>query len=383
MRILIIECSGRGFLNHYSHALAMGLHDGGDRVRLLTGTRDELGDWNVPFDKYACLSGGLAGWRCLMRQVTDFSPDIVHLQWIDRPMAALAFVRWAQARGIAVIYTPHNILPHERRWISLPLYRALYRRVDRVVARDLHLGWALEELLDTPHERMAYLAGSPNPLALDSFPSSIIPEVAEHRNGDFRILFFGHGCKRKGLNEFLQVVVGTNWPKNLHLVVAGENVLTGVDSELLKVAHTRLRISVINRYLRPPEVKHLFSHGDLLVLPYRKQCKSPLTDLAAAFCVPVLRSDRVQGAGFQDGEHGLTYPHDRPDLLVGLLQGLVCDPLAMKTLREKLEHQLPVMAAIQRLAQGHQSMYRDTLHGNATKVMKVGMAANEAAGGPY
>lgn len=382
MRILVVEGSGRGFLNHYSHALAMGLHDGGDQVCLLTGKRDELAGWNVPFEKRACLSSGMTGWWCLMRQLAEFSPDVVHLQWVDHPIAALAFVRWAQSRGIVVIYTPHNILPHERRWISLPLYRALYRRVDQVVARDRHLGWALEELLDTPHERVTHLAGSPNPLALDQFPSSLIPEVADQIPGDFRILFFGHGCKRKGLNEFLHVMAGAKWPGNLHLVVAGEDVLTGVDDGLMKLARSRLRISVINRYLRPSEVKQLFTHGDLLVLPYRKLCKSPLTDLAAAFGVPVVRSDRVQGADFRDGEHGLTYPHDHPELLVGLLKCLVCDPVTMNILRVKLNRQLPVMVAIRRLAEGHQCMYRVSLSGNITPVVKVNMAANEAVGRP-
>ena len=380
MRILIVEGSGRGFLNQYSHALALGLHSGGDQVRFLTGARDELADWDVPFEKRACLARGMAGWWCLRRQVVAFSPDVVHLQWIDRPLAALAFVRWAQARGIAVVYTPHNILPHERRWISLPLYRALYRRVDRVVARDQHLGWALEELLDTPRERMVYLAGSPNPLALDLFPSSILPELAGHQPGRFRILFFGHGCARKGLNGFLQVVAEAKWPDNLQLVVAGEDVLAGVDDKLLKAARTRLDISVINRYLRAPEVKYLFSHGDLLVLPYRKQCKSPLTDLAAAFGVPVLRSDRVQGAGFRDGEHGLTYPHDRPDLLVGLLQGLVLDPAAMEVLHGRLKRQLPVQAGIQRLAEIHRCMYRDILFCKVSTGVSVSLAENAASG---
>ena len=380
MRILVVEGSGRGFLSQYSHALAMGLHGGGDQVRLLTGARDELAEWEVPFEKRACLARGTVSWWCLRRQVDAFSPEVVHLQWIDHPLAAIAFVRWAHTRGIAVVYTPHNILPHERRWISLPLYRALYRRVDRVVVRDRHMGWALEEVLDTPQEQMAYLAGSPNPLALDLFPSSPLPELVERHPGEFRALFFGHGCARKGLNRFLQVVAGLKWPSKLHLVVAGEDVLAGVDDELLKAACSRLHISVIDRYLHPPEVKHLFSHGDLLVLPYRKQCKSPLMDLAAAFGMPVLRSDRVQGAGFRDGEHGLTYPHDRPELLVGLLQGLVLESAAMEVLRGRLKRQVPVLVGIHRLAEMHRYTYRDILSDKALMDEKVGMASNAATG---
>ncbi len=358
MRILVVEGSGRGFLCQYSHALAMGLHQAGEQVRLLTGERDELADWTVPFDKRACLAEGLAAWSCLRREIREFAPDVVHLQWISHPLTALAFLRWTRAHGVAVVYTPHNILPHERRWLSLPLFRAIYRRVDRVVARDRHLGWALEELLDTPQERVAYLPGSPNPLALDCFPTTACPELerCERTPGELRVLFFGHGSARKGLDGFLRVLAARHWPDHLHLVVAGEGVRSGIDDGLLATAHARLRFSVIDRYLRPPEVKHLFSTGDLLVMPYRKRCKSPLTDLAAAFRVPVLRSDRVAGTGFREGWQGLTYPHDQPDRLADLLMGLAQERTALDALRGWCE---PVQVGLGRLAEGHRLLYRE------------------------
>lgn len=381
MRILMVEGSGRGFLCQYSHALAMGLHQAGEQVRLVVGSRDELADWAVPFDKRACLGAGRSGWSCLRRQVSEFRPDLVHLQWIDRPLSALAFARWARTRGIALVYTPHNILPHERRWLSLPLYRALYRRVDRVVARDQHLGWALEELLDTPEERVAYLPGSPNPLALEEFPSFPCAELPDRKPGELRFLFFGHGCARKGLDGLLQVVAEGQWPDQLHLVVAGEGVLAGVPKELLDNARARLRVSVIDRYLTPPEVKHLFSRGDLLVMPYRKRCKSPLTDLAAAFGVPVLRSDRVQGAGFRDGEHGLTYPHDRPGLLAGLLTGLALDRSVRQSLGGGGQRRESVQMAIQRLTDGHRRLYRETLTGREIAPLGTGLAGTALGGG--
>ena len=45
LRILLIEGSGRGFLSHYVHALALGLCEAGHTVRLVTGRRDELRGW--------------------------------------------------------------------------------------------------------------------------------------------------------------------------------------------------------------------------------------------------------------------------------------------------------------------------------------------------
>jgi glycosyltransferase involved in cell wall biosynthesis len=380
MHILVVEGSGRGFLCQYSHALALGLHRAGEQVTLLTGERDELADWAVPFDKRACLGTGLAGWWCLARQVRELAPDLVHLQWIGHPLAALLFLRWSRAHGIAVVYTPHNVLPHERRWLSLPLFRALYRRVDRVIARDRHLGWALEELLDTPQERLAYLPGSPNPLALDEFPSSICPELTECESAPdkLRMLFFGHGSARKGLDGFLQVLAARDWPDHLHLVVAGEGVLTGIEDKLLAAARARLRISVVDRYLRPQEVKSLFSQGDLLVMPYRKRCRSPLTDLAAAFGVPVLRSDRVQGTRFREGTQGLTYPHDRPEQLGDLIMDLARNLAALDALRAARES---VQIAMGRLAEGHRRLYREVRSDTGPIPVEPGATARPLARG--
>ena len=164
-------------------------------------------------------------------------------------------------------------------------------------------------------------------------------------------------------------------------MVAGEGVLAGVTEDLHVNARTRLRISVIDRYLRPPEVKHLFSEGDLLLLPYRKRCKSPLTDLAAAFGVPVLRSDRVQGAGFRDGEHGLTYPHGRPELLAGLLSGLALDRSALESLGGGDRRRESVQTAIQRLTDGHRRVYRDTLTAAEAPALGANLADNALGGG--
>ena len=84
LRVLVVEASGRGFLNHYSHALALGLHQQGVEVELLTGERDELLDWDVPYPKQSCIQSGRKGWRCVREKIARSQPDDVHFQWVDR-----------------------------------------------------------------------------------------------------------------------------------------------------------------------------------------------------------------------------------------------------------------------------------------------------------
>ncbi|MEJ2693256.1 MAG: glycosyltransferase family 4 protein [Candidatus Thiodiazotropha sp.] len=352
MRILLVEASGRGFLSHYSHALGVGLQRTGNQVCLLTGRWDELWNWPVPFPKHACLGKGYRAWRCVRSYVDEIRPDLVHLQWVDNPIYAYRFVRWAQRRGVRVVYTPHNILPHERRWLLMPAYRLLYRALDRVVARDAHLAWALEELLDMPRERVAHLPGSPNFLAMQTEFQTIASPLPR-LPGERRILFFGHGSPRKGLDGLLRALSAERWSAESHLLIAGENVMRGIAPETLARASAAMRISVLDRYVAPDEVAVLFREADLLLMPYTRQCKSPLLDLAAALRLPVLRSDQVAGADFREGTHGVTFPHDDPETM--------CDRLKQREWQREAKQRLEALddpfGSMDRLAAGHERLY--------------------------
>lgn len=358
LRILLVEGSGRGFLSHYVHALAVGLSDAGHAVLLATGVADELSGWPVPFGKSPVLRRNAADWFRLARMVLRFRPDVVHFQWMNDPFLGGVFAAWLRRRGVAVAYTPHNLLPHCGRWISMPVFGRLYRSMDRVVARDAHMAWGAEEMLGVPPERLVLLPGSPNLLAHPAAPRCMPVELPRRRAGETRILFFGHGCPRKGLYELLEAVsLGAG--ASLHLVIAGNGVARHLRSDRLERASRTTRITVIDRYVAPDEVAGLFSDADALVMPYIKRCSSPILDLAAAFRLPVLRSDRVEGTRFREGVHGFTLASGSVAALRDALAGLIVEPARLRRLRAALAREESVSAAIRRLSDSHVRMYDD------------------------
>lgn len=372
-RILLVEGSGRGFLTQYAHALAAGLTDLGHVVRMVSGQRDELANWPIGFDKQACFSGGLRGWWNVARQVRDFRPDVVHLQWVDNPVAALALVLWLKRLGIGTIYTPHNLLPHRWRWLSTPGFRALFHTVDRVVARDDKIAWGLEEILALPSARIVNLPGSPNFMACPDKPRLPLPELASKQTGEFRVLFFGHGSGRKGLSDFLASLPQQDWPQGFHFIVAGEGVARGIDRQAIESASRTCRLTVINRYIAPEYVAGLFENSDLMVMPYVKRCKSPLLDLAAAFTLPVLRSDRVEGARFIEGIHGFT----EATLLSGQMRAeilrLYKNPGRLTQARAAMQAGETLPMSVRRLADGHSLLY--------SKLNRIAMGQTPASAG--
>ncbi|MCR4378102.1 MAG: glycosyltransferase family 4 protein [Rhodospirillales bacterium] len=376
-RVVVIEGSGRGFLCQYAHALVLGLHALGQDVTLIMGRRDELADFPIGVPKERCNLPGTWGWFCLSLRMLRMRPDIVHIQWIDRPLLAYLFIKLVQVLGSKVVYTPHNILPHRLRWLSTPLYRLVYHAVDRVVARDTNIAWGLEELMALPERRVSHVPGSPNLMAHPEVRGDELLGLPVRMDGEFRMLFFGHGSSRKGLAQLLDAVSATDWPEQAHLVVAGEGVAREVSEQFAKVP-SKMRVTVIDRYVPPRAVSTLFRSSDVLLMPYQKQCKSPLLDLAAAFCVPALRTDRVEGSNFVEGRHGRTIAHDQFSAFVQAMKEWCGNPCLLEPMRDTLTKDAGLEQTCRALAERHVFMYDDVVQKTPPAFAKdggVGVAA--------
>ena len=359
--ILIVEASGRGFLSHYAHALALGLQQRGHRVRLLTAPWDELAGWPAPFERKATVRPGLAGWRTLMAEVREFAPSVIHFQWLNDPVSTALFVGWAQRRGAAVVYTPHNLLPHRGRWMLTPLFQSLYHGFDRIVVRDTNMRWAASEILDVDPDRMAMALGSPNIIAHPGAPRRLPAELGPRQPGEIRALHFGHGNVRKGLQPLLQALARLDCPPGLHLMLAGAGVAAAIDPAVMAAARAQVRVSVIDRYLDPAEVGGLFAQADLVTMPYAKLCRSPILDLAAAFNKPVLRTDRVEATRFDEGRHGWTVDSGDSLAFAATLASLAAAPAQVFDAQQALARGPGVEDEMVRLAARHEDIYQQAM----------------------
>ena len=107
------------------------------------------------------------------------------------------------------------------------------------------------------------------------------------------------------------------------------------------------------------KVRDIDEADAILVLGTDPLHSSPILDLAAAFRLPVLRSDRVEGAGFRDGVHGVTVAFGSVEALRDALSDLTAEPSPLPDLRGALAREESVAAAIRRLSGSHVRMYAD------------------------
>jgi len=357
MRILLVEGTGKGFLAHYSLALALGLAERGDEVRLLAPTDGEFKHTMLPVDVCFRLKSGAAAWQQLRKEVAAYRPDIVHLQWVGHPLAALRLVRYCRRQGVRVLYTPHNLLPHRYRWLTQPLYAWLYQALDAIVARDSHIAWGLQELLDIPRDRSQLIPGSPNLLASEQLPSQLPAELATGAAGAVRLLQFGYGGRKKGTRALLEALLALPHTDHLQLILAGQGVLKDVPQSLADAARQRMRLTVIDRYIPATEVASIFSFSDLLLMPYQVQCDSPLIDLARALETPVLRSDRVSHPDFREGVDGYTFRAGTPAELERHLALLLEAPQQLAALRQQARGRQTERQLLARLVTQHHALY--------------------------
>jgi glycosyltransferase involved in cell wall biosynthesis len=194
-----------------------------------------------------------------------------------------------------------------------------------------------------------------------------------------RLLVFGHGGRGKGLAELCAALLSGDFSSKLHLVVAGERATAGVPGDLLARLAARLRVTVLDHYIDAQHVPDLFAGADLLLLPYLKVCKSPLLDLAAEFGVPVLRSDRVHAARFDENVHGVTVAHADVPALGTALGQLLQTPGVLSRMRERLRAEVTRVDHLDGAVARHLRLYASNYHAVAAERRTVSATAGHLA----
>lgn len=79
----------------------------------------------------------------IVRQVIIAKPQIIHVQWFKMPIIDLLFCKLLESRGIKLIYTVHNILPHDSGEKYITTYKKFYQFADKLI---VHTHKTKEEL---------------------------------------------------------------------------------------------------------------------------------------------------------------------------------------------------------------------------------------------
>jgi glycosyltransferase involved in cell wall biosynthesis len=233
--------------------------------------------------------------------------DIVHFHWPDwylspRPGPSMVFhasamlvaLAWARKRGARVVWTAHNLVPHERRSprMSRWFYWAFTGLVDAVIVPTA-------SGVDPMRRRFPRLAAAPTavvPLGhlAGRYPDHGSRAVARAHLGLAPegpvITYFGHIRPYKnvpGLVDRFRLLPD----HDITLVVAGRPLNDDVRAAVEAAAAGDPRVRLHLAYIDDEEVQHYMRGADLVVLPYAESSNSFVALLALSFDRPILAPD--------------------------------------------------------------------------------------------
>jgi glycosyltransferase involved in cell wall biosynthesis len=197
----------------------------------------------------------------------------------------LVLLRVCRLIGVHLVWTAHNVLPHERVFgDDVSARRALVRASDLVLA---HSQSTLDELaaLDAVARRNAIIRHGP-------FGSKRFTELSRtpgSGGGPRQFLFFGFVREYKGVDDLLAAFAALPEDVAAHLTIAGRCDDPDLRSHLRELAR-RGRPDVLLRLEHVPadEVSHLVAAADVVVLPFRRASTSGSAMLALSYGRPLI-----------------------------------------------------------------------------------------------
>lgn len=266
---------------------------------------------------------------------------VVHLHWVFafalpgarrfpvlRRLGQAWFLLWlraCRALGLRLVWTVHNVLPHEPVFADdVAARRALARASDLVLA---HSPAPLAELaaLGAVPRRSVVIGHGPLPPAT---PATLLRRPGS-ADGPRRFLFFGRVQRYKGVTDLLSAFATLPAETAAELTVAGSCPDRGLRTELRELAG-RAGHPVTLRLDRVPdaEVTALLAAADVVVLPFRRVSTSGSAILALCHGRPLIVPD-LPGLADLPGEAVLRYDGSIPGLAGALTRLAGAQPAAL------------------------------------------------------
>lgn len=222
-------------------------------------------------------------------------PDIIHVQFL--PLITLGmpfeiwFLRLMKLLGVKVVYTVHNVVPHERARRDTYMYSRMYELADRLICHDMparnrltaefHVNPAKIEII--PHGPLFQPRGK----ATDTKARRVLELPADR----CVVLFQGIIRPYKGVPFLL-----TAWRKALDSGFRGVLVIVGTgDPEQLTeirqcVDDLELKSSVklIFRFVPIDELDNYYKAADILVYPYSAVTTSGALMTGIGYAKPII-----------------------------------------------------------------------------------------------
>jgi len=202
--------------------------------------------------------------------------DIVHFQWLPlleiAPRWVLRHLQWIQRRGVQVVYTAHNVLPHDTGELHVEAYSRMYECIDGLICHTKQSKKRLVQDLGVQPSKIWVIPHGPLSDEVSHVPQHRARKSLDLGPKEQICLLFGHMRPYKGVDFLLSAWRNVLKKEPLaRLILAGKPKGEYGDLIKAKVNAMELENSVDMhlRFLSQEELNLFINASDILVYPYR------------------------------------------------------------------------------------------------------------------
>jgi glycosyltransferase involved in cell wall biosynthesis len=259
--------------------------------------------------------------------------DLVHIQYLATFERGLEteWRMWKRMRerfGLPLVYTVHNILPHNKGSASSEHYARLYQAMDALICHSEHVKLDLMKTFGCETKRIWVIPHGP------LFGTPDAQDPAEYKKqlrlapGTTLFLMQGVISEYKGADILLRAwKIFRNGHQNAHLVISGTGD-AALQARLLQLA-TELgvldSISLDFRFIPVHELQAMYRAADVAVYPYRQISTSGALLTGIAFAKAIIASDLPPFREALGDEGAQWAPAEDPQALAIALGEMHCD----------------------------------------------------------
>jgi glycosyltransferase involved in cell wall biosynthesis len=218
--------------------------------------------------------------RTVMREIRDFTPDVVHYQGFH-PWFDLALALWHR---YPLVFTVHDFQAHpgDKLTKKTPFWLEMLarRRADQIIVHSRHVGTLLMHELGGDGENVSLMPH----IQIGQDISSTMVEEEEHL-----ILFFGRIWEYKGLEYLIRAepLISARVP-DVRILIAGQGEDFSCYARMM--VHPEHFI-VDNKFISEHRTAEYFRRASIVVLPYVEASQSGVIPLAYSAAKPVVATE--------------------------------------------------------------------------------------------
>ncbi len=230
------------------------------------------------------------------KYIKNTKPDVVHYQFFRRK-SEIFFYKFLQIMGIKLVFTAHNVLPHEKNRLDYLLKYIVYKNSQAII---VHSQYIKEKLLNNFKINKNKVSVIPHGNFDIYLPQNELSEKEARdklglSDSDNVILFFGFIREYKGLDLLLEAfnLAAAN-DKRLKLLIAGKAHTPFLENKYKKIidnSNFKDRIYRSFTYIANEDIPTYFLASDTVILPYTNIDHSGIIHLAFTFGKPVIATN--------------------------------------------------------------------------------------------